>query len=382
MEEKKMLLKLVMIILVLCTSAAVFAPVSASKERPTASQTPVSGKRYSRNQHPDFLDPLRELQLTMPDPLIIMFEGYHGCNPYNDFSGWIADLQAQGYSIMVNTAPISLSVLQQADILVVPGADANYRITSPYTSSEASIIAQFVNLGGGLFLTTDWDVFSDDTEAIASAFGITIDGSSGGWVVFTTFDTTHPIMQGISSVKFFMYTTITPGPSSALIWQTDLEPVAVTLKHGSGKVAVFGDYNFVDTPYVNGYNTLDNAKLAMQTIKWLAPTPKKISVTVDKPYPQYYRYGQTMKVNITFENPHLEPNAVIFVWYAWVLYPKQMWILIMATPYTMPSGATLFTFTFNCNWGFSMVTAWFVGILDQTTYDIISYSYALWAYTP
>jgi len=52
---------------------------------------------------------------------IIMFDGSHGNDPYNDFPDWVVDLQENGYSVTVNTEPLSFEVLQQADVLVVPG---------------------------------------------------------------------------------------------------------------------------------------------------------------------------------------------------------------------------------------------------------------------
>jgi hypothetical protein len=228
----------------------------------TAVELSASGEEGERELGGQIVEPLGSEAST-----VVMFETSHD-QFTSDFPGWISDLQTAGY--VVTTDDGDLNKIGKADILIIPGARGNYHIIGAYTDAEAKIIASYVNSGGNLILLSDWGPdYTVDTIEIAEELGVTLNKVGKGWTTFTTsnFDTSHPIMSGISEIEFFAHTTIASGGNS-LIW-TDLgEDVAVTLTYGQGCAVIFTDYNW-PAKFENGYNTYDNAKLAMQTVGWL-----------------------------------------------------------------------------------------------------------------
>jgi len=107
----------------------------------------------------------------------------------------------------------------------------------------------------------------------------------------------------------------------------------------------------------------------------------KVRIKIDKPYPQGYKYGETMHIELTLKNPLPKPKDVIFVWYALLSGPT--WIPIVVTSYTIPASTVkIFDFGLPCNWNFPILAYWVVAILEPSTMGIISLDYVLWSYTP
>jgi len=108
-----------------------------------------------------------------------------------------------------------------------------------------------------------------------------------------------------------------------------------------------------------------------------------IAITIDKPYPQTYHYGETMHIKITLKNPAPKPKDVLLVWYAWLYPPYGTWVPLVVTSYTIPADTVqMFDINLPCNWGSLIWAYWIAAILDSSTMDIISLDSALWGYTP
>jgi len=271
--EKKMVSAIMLTLLLTSMLALLFAAIPKA----TAVELSASGEEGEGELGGQIVEPLGPEAST-----VVMFETSHD-QFTSDFPGWISDLQTAGY--VVTTDDGDLNKIGKADILIIPGARGNYHIIGAYTDAEAKIIASYVNSGGNLILLSDWGPdYTVDTIEIAEELGVTLNKVGEGWTTFTTsnFDTSHPIMSGISNIEFFAHTTIASGGNS-LIWTNLGEDVAVTLTYGQGCAVIFTDYNW-PAKFENGYNTYDNAKLAMQTVGWLeicAPPERIWGIPVD-----------------------------------------------------------------------------------------------------
>lgn len=106
-------------------------------------------------------------------------------------------------------------------------------------------------------------------------------------------------------------------------------------------------------------------------------------ITVDKPYPQVYHFGETMHITIELENPLPEPKGVILAWFAWLYPPSGSWIPILITPHAVPADMVqMLDIDIPCNWDSPIWAYWIVAIADLSTMDLISLDAVLWSYTP
>ena len=209
---------------------------------------------------------------------VVMFDASHNQDPYNDCSYWIQDLEAVGYTILVNTEPLNFQTISNVDVLIILVLRYNGPISSPYTAPEAQIIRQFVFNGGGLMLLADHDGYGWYAQEIALTFGVSINGNSIiKQPVFsnTNFDVAHPIMAGINSVGYNWYATIYPGASSPLIWDDDGNCVAITFSEFLGRGAIFGDCNWPLTTF-NNYHWVDHYLRYRQSIGLPSVNPKEL----------------------------------------------------------------------------------------------------------
>ncbi|MFQ5799496.1 MAG: metallophosphoesterase [Bacteroidota bacterium] len=139
--------------------------------------------------------------------------------------------------------------------------------------------------------------------------------------------------------------------------------------NGSQLDAKFIDNNGI-TPHILDYFTIVKGR----------PSAR---ITVDKPYPQVYHFGETMHITIELENPLPEPKGVILAWFAWLYPPSGPWIPLVMTPYAIPADTVqMLDIDIPCNWGSPIWAYWIVAIADLSTMDLISLDAVLWSYTP
>ena len=121
-----------------------------------------------------------------------------------------------------------------------------------------------------------------------------------------------------------------------------------------------------------------------QQVKASEPSGLIVRVTVDKPFPQPYRYGETMHIRFILINPLPQPKEILFVWYSLLLYPPVPWIThVSTTGYTIPAETVkIYEYTVPLALGFPLWALWIVVIQDPLTMETIGVIYILWSYTP
>jgi len=201
----------------------------------------------------------------------------------SDFPDFITDLQNAGYT--VTYIDIGGGIPSNIEKLVISSMTDNFLISSPYSQSEGILIESWVSNGGEVLILSDWGIFADYVYEICIPFGVdpinyavtdSDDGGISGYAI--TFDGynlhSHPILDGVSSVIFdacnyldsddYIITTdndITADPQN--------EPVAVAKDYGQGRVAIFGDNNWLSQFGIGHYGIGDHSTMAMNTIYWL-----------------------------------------------------------------------------------------------------------------
>jgi hypothetical protein len=203
---------------------------------------------------------------------------------YSEFG---AALRGLGYSTStLSGSTITASMLTNVNVLVLPEPQ------NPFNSSERTVLLNFVQNGGGLFLIADhdgsdrnnngWDSRRVYNESLLTAtnFGINFDANS--LYADPTALIENPvtaITNGLSQVGMYAGCSITPSGSAAThIWlRNTAEEGLVTNTYGSGRVAAYGDSSPFDDGTGNSGNDLydgwtdyNNAQMGINTVQWLA----------------------------------------------------------------------------------------------------------------
>jgi len=207
----------------------------------------------------------------------------------DDCPDFIADLQTAGYTVA--TINIDQGIPTNVKVIIVVGTKANSAIDSAYTAADGTLLADWVSSGGGLMITGDWGNFGVGTEELMKAFDVTpqknmvtdiTDFDTGNfWVIYQSDNfAAHPIFAGVVATEHFAGESLATSAGAIITADADADPsgavVAVALEWGSGRIAMFGDSNWIghyELEYEYGYNKVDNAKVAMNTIYWLSLGP-------------------------------------------------------------------------------------------------------------
>ncbi|ASS74301.1 hypothetical protein CIG75_04405 [Tumebacillus algifaecis] len=236
---------------------------------------------------------------------VVLFDNAH-CNTCGNadwvingaYSDFATALRNAGYTVRENTAPITSTVLSGVDVLVLPEPNTNF------TAAEKTAINNFVlNSGKGLYIISDhivsdrnndgWDSveifngylqgqYNAANEWIGKSFGFRVNENDITQEPMTDVRA-HAITNGVTSVAAWNGATFTITNSTyakGLVYLTDTSVgpyvVASQLPSG-GRVSAIGD----SSPYNDGsgltsvanYNSwpqYGHAKLAVNTVKWLA----------------------------------------------------------------------------------------------------------------
>lgn len=217
------------------------------------------------------------------------------------YSDYANALRGLGYTVNTLTGTsITSTALSGAKVLILPEPQ------NPLSDAERTAIQTFVQNGGGVFMITDhrvsdrdndgWDspeVFNGWDGSTPASVTTTLQNSLNSDTIFglqasfaSSFSdpvytatplTTHPILNGVTSVGVYVGTSVDVLKGTALMGSGGKTYLAVNTV-GLGRVAMWGDSStFGDNTYSDGstgtYNNwpnLSNATLGKNIVRWLA----------------------------------------------------------------------------------------------------------------
>jgi PKD repeat protein len=200
----------------------------------------------------------------------------------NDFADFIDDLEIMGYTVA--TIDITTDgIPDNVEKLIISSASQGNLIDEAYTTSEAILLEQWVADGGELLILAENELFIDMTDELCLQFGITQNANvitdtddyylNNIWVIYEGYnlDSTHQILYDVNSVVFLAGCSF--DTTDGVIIRSDDDgtatpldaPAAIAKEWGDGRVAIFGDYNWISSHY----DLYDNSKMAINTILWL-----------------------------------------------------------------------------------------------------------------
>lgn len=155
---------------------------------------------------------------------------------------------------------IDLDQLKQYRMVIRAGG-----LGRPYSPSERDAYEQYVRDGGRVLLLSNF-LEPDETDSLASSFGLTFRGISRGENIIDDF-ADHPIAEGVSNVSYMAGSGLTEYPEEATIvgrlsseTYLDLDndeerdpdeptgsPVLGTLTLGDGRIVFLGDIITLET---------------------------------------------------------------------------------------------------------------------------------------
>jgi hypothetical protein len=201
---------------------------------------------------------------------VLMEESHSPYYNHNSLRVLMRLLSFNGFNVRW-ASTFSEQLIDEADVMfIMSGGSENY------TAPEKEVIYNFVDRGGGLFLTCDWTGYEVPTNDIAMEFGLVVNGSS---YLFDDNDTIssytaysganiadHPIMHSVYRIEIdrspgfasigsgtALVTTDDDGTSHwAAGGAADSVPVIAATEYGMGRVVVLPDINFFTSSDIDG----------------------------------------------------------------------------------------------------------------------------------
>ena len=228
----------------------------------------------------------------------VVFDNSH-TQSYSITSGYseIADtLPYYGFSVSSMNI-FNPSVLESCEILVIT------LCIDEYNATEISIIHDFVNSGGGLFIFTEWGTFGGTLDGLINDFGFVRNTTAylldtdehstfDYWPQYTQPDNfeIHSATLGVDVVEMYAGTGFISMPATAtplIVTDTDGTstwddsnpalgiPIAAANLVGAGRIVVLGDNaplrdSDVDSDGTSGFTDSDNAIFMRDSFSWLA----------------------------------------------------------------------------------------------------------------
>ncbi len=211
------------------------------------------------------------------------------------YSDWADALKSAGFTVQsLNSGSITSSVLQNVNVLVIPEPQ------DTFSSDEIKAIEDFVSNGGGLVFIADHSGSDRNNNGHDSPhiFNQSFKDNNGDPYFGFTFNYDNFSEHPITNVDHTIYPELTDGVNSigewgassikisnvtavkGVIFKSDGTPVVVGAEIGAGRVAAIGDSSPFDdgTPdsqnqhdnLYDGWNEYDDAKLAVDMVKWCA----------------------------------------------------------------------------------------------------------------
>jgi hypothetical protein len=226
----------------------------------------------------------------------VLFDQAHGTDNISYYNTWVIDLTSRGYIIGTHiSGPITLSVLDNYDVFVIP--QAHYF----YTSDELSAMQSFVAAGGGLLVIGDDypQVYTDLTSFAG------ISWMSGGVSGVTTDITPHPVTQEVTSVYMVApVAEITVRCPAQDLVRDVAGGIMLAVSEYPGKVIGFADEDSLGY----GISEKDNRVLANNMIDWLA-TRYDHDLTVALEAPSILEPKDSVLLNATVYNMGLNSET-------------------------------------------------------------------------
>jgi len=212
-------------------------------------------------------------------------------------------LRSNGFSVSrISDKPLTHEKLQGYDVLIILSSRRDY------SSSEIECIKDFVETGGGLFLTVDsWSGHEEfATNRIAKSFGVSFErdtticdptdfySKDKKDIIRISDIKSHAITKNVSSFYFVKGTDIIVTGASNVLAYTDSDawldnawggirnmkkdsdeitgsfPVLSEMTYGKGRIVFIGDRGL----FINAWlDHLDNGQLGLNIVNWLANRP-------------------------------------------------------------------------------------------------------------
>lgn len=203
----------------------------------------------------------------------------------NSFTKLKALVENQGYKatyIDLNKVRLTSDLLKDKKIAMLIGEyPLAWYSKRSIDAEEIKAVSNFVENGGGLFVTSNVDY-----NGITQQFGVTLTGNNGGstgldWPLYNidaTYFENHPVTEGITRITGDNGDRITVFPPARIIGYKNRggEPLMAVSTKGSGKVIVwFGVGSFLDgriptNAYQSSIEDADNKKFIRNSISWLS----------------------------------------------------------------------------------------------------------------
>lgn len=211
----------------------------------------------------------------------VVIDAYH-YGPYpidQDSADFSSALESAGYEVTYHRGPVTGSALETCDVFVefYPVDDV------PITASEASVLRNWVERGGGLWLGASFDNalgVADQLNKISATWGLLFNADEYDGRV--TDITDHPVTRGASglaavdSISLDLSCSITNGISLARA--ADGATVLAVIEPGAGRVVAAGD-SLSGGLFQNGtIQQADNLALALNTVEYLVPEPATVAL--------------------------------------------------------------------------------------------------------
>ena len=254
----------------------------------------------------------------------VVFDASHA-QPYeitNELAGFANELVTDGYAVSAMQT-FDPALLAACDILVLTRGNLNY------TTQDVDAIDDFVNNGGGLFITTDASGYGNELDIVIERFSVVrnkthgLEDSDDGLLTNkqiyfgkpTNFNN-HSITLKIDRVEFYWGSGFIEMPADAqslIVTDTDgtatfgTEMIAngtaasVAFAEGDGRVAILGDTDMLlstvddDSDLIENYFDGDNADFLINNIRWLfGAGVKERIVLFDE------SHGQNLRLNASY----------------------------------------------------------------------------------
>ena len=230
----------------------------------------------------------------------ILFDQTHGTDSILAYNNWVGNLTERWYIIDLHvTGLITQESLEGYDVFVIPQAH------TAYSSTELSVIQNFVLDGGGLL------VIGDDSPSLytdLTSFA-SITWNSGGCGGLTTDITRHQVTEGVNTAYFGSPARLhTDLPASNIVRDDCGYPMIAVSEIGYGKVLAVADEHSINDEFIDHG---DNLILACNGIDWLATPRAEHEIITQLEAPELIISSNTIQLNASAVNIGLSNETAV-----------------------------------------------------------------------